>query len=61
MESEVLLLNYLLLLALSSTRDKKEILEIWDKYKAHFTFPLIQANVLKILTFIGMESKEKDI
>jgi hypothetical protein len=41
MESEVLLLNYLLLLALSSTRDKKECLEFWDKYKASFTFPLI--------------------
>jgi hypothetical protein len=41
MESEVLLLNYIILLALSSTRDKKECMVFWDKYKAHFTFPLI--------------------
>lgn len=41
MESEVLLLNYLLLLALSSTRENKECFEIWERYKAYFTFPLI--------------------
>ena len=60
-EAEILLLNYCLLLSLSTSRRINECHEVWESHEKSFDFNLLRANIMKVFAFLEMNQKEKDL